>query len=128
MSSARGALTLVFVLGLAGCAAARIEATAQPLPGGAQGLTLELSNFLFRPNVVTVETGQRITVTAVSRSIAKHNVTIISPEGEVFADVDVPKRETRTFDVTLPRPGTYELYCDVGLHRPLGMEGVLVAK
>lgn len=128
MSRTRGALTLVVALGLTGCALARIEGTAQPLPGGTQGLTLELSNFLFRPNVVTVEAGRRITVTAVSRSIAKHNVTIISSDGEVFADVDVPKRETRTFDFTLPRPGTYELYCDVGLHRPFGMEGVLVAK
>ena len=69
-----------------------------------------------------------MTVSAASRSIGKHNVTIISPEGAVLANVGVPKRETRTFDVTLPRPGTYELYCDVFLHRPFGMEGVLVAK
>ncbi len=128
MSGLRGALTVVFVLGMAGCAGTRIEGAAQPLPGGTQGVALELSNFVFRPNVVTVEVSRRITVTAASKSIAKHNVTIISPEGAVFADVDVPRRETRTFDVTLPRPGTYELYCNVWLHRPLGMKGVLVAK
>lgn len=113
---------------MAGCAGPRVEATARPLPTGRYGVTMELVNFAFRPNVVTVEAGRSITITAVSKSIAPHNVTIISPEGEVFADVNVPKRETRTFDITLPRPGAYELYCDVWLHRPFGMEGVFVAK
>jgi plastocyanin len=128
MRSVSATVTIVFVLALAGCTAGRVEGTAQPLPDGTQGVTLDLSNFAFRPNLVKVEAGQRIMVTALSRSVSRHNVTIISAEGELFADVDVPSRETRTFDLTLPRSGTYEVYCDVGLHRPLGMEGLFIAR
>lgn len=128
MSWARGTLMIVLTFGLAGCAVARVEGTAQPLPAGGYGVTMDLVNFAFRPNVVTVEAGRPITITAISKSIAKHNVTIISTDGELLANVDVPSRQTRTFEVTLGQPGTYELYCDVGLHRPLGMEGVFRAR
>jgi plastocyanin len=127
MRSVSATVTIVFVLALAGCAG-RVEGTAQPLPDGTQGVTLDLSNFSFRPNLVRVEAGQRITVTALSRSVSRHNVTIISADGEPFADVDVASGETRIFNVTLPRSGTYEVYCDVGLRRPLGMEGLLIAR
>lgn len=119
---------LVLLLGTAGCASARVEGAARVLSTGRYEVTLELSNFAFRPNVVTAEARRPITVTAVGKSIARHNVTIISSDGELLANADVPAGQTRTFEVTLPQPGTYELYCDVGLHRPLGMEGVFVAK
>lgn len=122
------ALVVLVVLGTAGCAGARVEGLAQPLPTGRYGITLGLTNFAFRPNVVAAEAGRPITVTAVSRSIARHNVTIISPDGALLADVDVPSRQTRVFEVVLLHAGTYELYCDVGLHRPLGMEGLFVAR
>lgn len=121
-------LLVIPILGLAGCAGARIEGTAQPLPAGGYGVTMDLVNFAFRPNVVTAEAGRPITITAVSESTARHNVTIISSDGELLADVDVPARQTRIFEVTLRKPGTYELYCDVGPHRSLGMEGTFVAR
>jgi plastocyanin len=128
MDRIRATLTIIIVLGLAGCAAARIEGAAQPLPAGGYGVTLDLVNFAFRPNVITVEAGRPVTIAAVSTSIARRNVTIISFEGELLADVDVPSRQTRTFEATFREPGTYELYCDVGMHRSLGMEGVFVGR
>lgn len=128
MRGVSATVTIVVVIALAGCAAGQIEGSARPLPDGTQGVTLELSNFAFRPNLVRVEAGQRITVTALSRSISRHNVTVVSAEGELLADVDVPSRETRTFNLTAPRSGTYEVYCDVGLHRPFGMEGLFIAR
>lgn len=128
MSRFQCALAVVLVVGLTGCASARVEGVAQPLPDGRHGLTMELVNFAFRPNVVAADAGRPITITAVSMSIAKHNVTIVSPDGEVLANVDVPARETRSFEVSFPRPGTYELYCDVWLHTPLGMKGRFLAQ
>jgi plastocyanin len=121
-------MMVVFILALAGCAGARIEGAAQSLPAGGYGVTVDLVNFAFRPNVITAEAGRPITITAVSESKARHNVTIISSDGELLVDVDVPARQTRVFEVTLRQPGTYELYCDVGLHRSLGMEGTFVAR
>jgi len=128
MSTIRWASTVAFVVALAGCAAGRIEGMAQALPAGGYGLTVELVNFVFRPNVITVDAERPIMVTAVSRSIAKHNVTVISSDGELVADVDVPAGQTRTFEMTLRRPGSYELYCVIGLHKSLGMAGLFVAR
>ena len=88
MRSVSATVTIVFVLALAGCTAGRVEGTAQPLPDGTQGVTLDLSNFAFRPTLVKVEAGQRIMVTARSRSVSRHNVTLISAEGELFVKVN----------------------------------------
>lgn len=121
-------LVLVVLLGVAGCAAARVEGVARPLPAGGQGVTIELTSFSFRPNVVTFEAGQPLTVSATSDSMIGHNLTILSPAGQVVKRVDVPARQTVAFEVRLPGPGRYVFYCDRPLHRPLGMEGVLVAK
>jgi plastocyanin len=119
---------VISILGLAGCAVARVEGTAQPLPAGSQGVTMELVSFAFRPNVVTVEAGQPITITAKNESRGKHNVTVRSPEGRVLKSVDVPGRQTRTFELTLTEPARYALSCDVFLHPTFGMKGEFIAR
>lgn len=121
-------LVLLSLLGAAGCAAARVEGVAQRLPAGGQGVTMAVTSFTFRPNVVTLEAGTPVAITARSESGIGHNVTILSPAGQVVKSVDVPAGQTVAFEVRLPGPGRYVFYCDRPLHRPLGMEGVLVAK
>jgi plastocyanin len=120
--------TIVSILVLAGCAAARVEGTAQPLPAGGYGVTMELVSFAFRPNVVTVEAGRPITITAKNESWGKHNVTIRSPRGELVKSTDVPGGQTRTFDLTLTAPVRYVLSCDVFLHPTFGMTGEFIAR
>ena len=116
MSTIRWTLTVAFVLTLAGCAAGRIEGKAQPLPAGGYGLTVELVNFTFRPNVITVDADRLITITAVSRSIAKqtlipHHHRMTPPPGattlaEVRAALDAAGV---TVPITNPARGrTYE--------------------
>lgn len=128
MSRARGILMVVSILGLAGCAVARVEGTAQPLPAGGQGVMMELDSFAFRPNVVTFEAGRPITITAKNESRFKHNVTVRSLEGRVLRSVDVPGRQTRTIELTLTEPARYPLSCDVFLHPTFGMKGELIAR
>lgn len=120
-------LVPVFLLTGAGCATVRVEGVAERLPEGGQGITIEVSSFSFRPNVVSVKAGVTLTVTAVSRSSTKHNITIVTPDGETLESFDIFAGETVPFKTTLARPGRYTFYCDRFLHRPLGMEGVLVA-
>ena len=122
-------LLLVSVLAVAGCATVPVERAAQPLPAGGQGITIEMSGFTFRPDLVTLQAGLPIAITTVSRSRIPHNITVLSPEGQVLKSVDVPAEQTAAFDLTLPRPGRYVFYCATFLHRrPFGMEGALVAK
>lgn len=128
MGPIRAIPMVVSILGLAGCAVARVEGTAQPLPAGGYGVTMELVSFAFRPNVVTVEAGRPFTITAKNESWGKHNVTIRSSKGEIVKSVDVPGGQTRTFDLTLTEAATYALSCDVFLHPTFGMKGEFVAR
>lgn len=116
------------LLAVAGCAVARVEGVAERLPGGGYEVTMEVASFTFRPNIVTLRAGMPVTITAGSDSGIEHNLTILSPEGQVLKSIDVLAGERVTFEVTLPEPGRYLFYCDRFLHRPLGMEGEFVAE
>ena len=117
------------VVGIAGCAAAPMERAARPLPAGGQAVTIEMVRFTFAPDVVTLQAGVPIAITAASHSRIPHNLTILSPEGQVLKRVDIAAEQTVAFDVTLPRPGRYVFYCDKFLHRrPFGMAGAFVAR
>lgn len=129
MNTTRTGLALVFLLGVAGCATAHVERAAQPVPAGGQAVAIEMVRFTFSPDVVTLQAGVPITITAASNSRIPHNITILSPEGQALKSVDIPAKQTAVFEVTLPRPGRYVFYCAKFLHRrPFGMEGVLVAQ
>lgn len=120
---------LAAVLSLAGCASPSVERTAQPLPDGGQRVAIELSSFAFAPNVVRVRAGVPLTIDAVSKSGIAHNLTILSlDQAAALKSVDVAANQTVTFQATLLRPGRYVFYCDKPLHRPLGMEGKLLAQ
>jgi len=73
---------LVVVLLLGGATGCRsfgeeVRASAMPAVEGGQRVTLEVSSFKFRPNVITVEAGKPLRIAAVSRaSLIPHNVTI----------------------------------------------------
>jgi len=120
---------VVWLLGAAGCATVPVERAAQRLPAGGQAITIEMSGFTFRPDVVTLQAGQPVSITAASKSRIPHDITILSLEGQRLKRVDVPAKQTVAFDVTLLQPGRYVFYCSKLLHRrPFGMEGTFVVK
>lgn len=117
------------LLMLAGCATAPVERAAQPLPEGAQTVTIEMVRFTFLPDAVTLRAGIPAKISAVSNSGIPHNITILFPEGGTLKTVDIAARGTATFEATLPKPGRYVFYCDKLLHRwPFRMEGTFVAQ
>ncbi|MGH7326596.1 MAG: cupredoxin domain-containing protein [Candidatus Rokuibacteriota bacterium] len=129
MSRTQALASLVFPLALAGCASAPVARAAQRGPTGGQAMTIEMSGFNFIPNVIILQAGVPVTITAVSRSRIPHNITILALDGREVKSVNIKARETVTFDATVPVAGRYVFYCDVFLHRwPFGMEGTLVAK
>jgi plastocyanin len=88
--------------------------------------TVVMTNFAFTPSNVTLSAG-RSTWTLQNPSMAPHNVHIegngvsmdVKPDGPVTAGTDF------TGTATLA-PGTYVIWCPVGMHRQNGMEGTLV--
>jgi plastocyanin len=87
--------------------------------------TVVLTNFMFTPSSVNVSAG-RSTWTLQNPSAAPHNLHIegngvsmdVKPDGPVAAG------QNFTGAVTLA-PGTYTIWCPVGMHRANGMEGTL---
>jgi plastocyanin len=119
----------LLLLAAGGCASTSAEQAARPLSTGGQAATIEMSAFRFAPNVITLQAGLPLRITAVSKSRIPHNITILSLEGHLLKSVDVKAEQTVAFEVITPQAGRYVFFCDLLLHRwPLGMEGALVAK
>lgn len=92
-----------------------------PAPGTA-GISLKAGNFFFEPATVRVGSGDEVTLDFVENT-GVHTFVI----DEIGLNVPIKEGATTTF--TAPtEPGTYAFYCDIGNHRALGMEGVLIVK
>jgi uncharacterized cupredoxin-like copper-binding protein len=89
--------------------------------GGGETVDMSLTDFALNPADPTVKAGQ-VTFNVTNDGQAPHALEVEGPGGEV---------ETQTLDaggaeklaVDLSKPGTYEMYCPVGNHRDMGMEG-----
>jgi len=88
----------------------------------AVNVSMEAGNFFFEPAVISVEAGAEVTVMFVKNS--GHHTFVID---EIGVKQTIVEGESVTF--TAPsEAGSYAFYCDIGLHRANGMEGVLVVK
>ncbi len=57
-----------------------------------------------------------------------HNLEVEGPKGEEELEQDLGPGESGTLTVDLSQPGSYEMYCPVGNHRDLGMEGEITVR
>ncbi len=91
-------LALVVLLGgVAGCRSfgKEVQATAQSAVGGGQRVTVEVSSFKFRPNVITVEVGKPLRIVAASKAwLIPHNPTILALDGSVLKSQDPARRRS----------------------------------
>ena len=79
-------------------------------------------NFFFTPDVLRVNPGDSVSITFTEN--AGFHTFVIDEIG--FKETVV---EGGTITFTAPsEPGSYAYYCDVGSHRALGMEGVLIVE
>lgn len=85
-------------------------------------VSMTSGNFFFDPATLKVSPGQDV------------SISIVSNEGThtfVIEEIGLKKQMTTGAVVTFTAPttpGSYAYYCDVGAHRKLGMEGVLIVK
>lgn len=136
-------LPLLLVIGLVGVAAGcggdddDEEAAAPEMeapemeeePAG--GLTVEMKEFEFIPNDVTIEEGE--TITADNTGDIVHNFTIeegtdaSEPSKELAASPDVDAGDSAEFTPDL-KPGEYALVCTIPGHRESGMIGTFTVE
>jgi plastocyanin len=134
-------LLVVAVFGLtAGCgdddddeeAAAPAETATEIETGAAAGgQTVDMIEFAFEPNDLTVTRGE--TITAATTGGVVHNLTIEegpdpeTPSRELAATPDVQPGDSAELTVDL-QPGSYALVCTVPGHREQGMVGTIKVK
>ena len=109
MISRSATMLAATVLALSGCATASVEGVATRLPTGVQTATIEMSDFTFSPNVLKLDAGSTVTITAVSKSRIPHNITVLSPDEGVLHGVDIGRSQTVAFQTDPAQAGALRL-------------------
>ena len=131
------AVGAAFAVPIAGCggddddddggeAAATATTTEAPAttPGGGSGagtVDMSLTDFALNPADPTVNAGS-VTFNVTNDGQAPHALEVEGPGGEVETET-LSGGGSEKLTVDLNQPGTYEMYCPVGNHREMGMEG-----
>lgn len=115
----RRSLLLLAVL-LGGCGSDDAEESG----GSAEAVEIVATDFAFAPDTVTVNEAGETTFRVVNEGATTHALEIEG--GGVEEETDpIGPGESAELTVQL-RAGEYELYCPIGNHRQMGMEGTLV--
>jgi plastocyanin len=93
--------------------------------GGGSGEAIEITatDFAFAPNAVDVDEAGTYTFRLVNDGNSTHALEIEGGGAEA-ATAEVAPGASAEVTIAL-EPGSYELYCPVGDHRELGMEGTI---
>ena len=123
-------ILIVVSLILAGC--------ASPAGGASTSLSVELTDFTFKPATFTVPAGKEINVTVTNKCANVHEFVIMKAgtkveppfgnkdEGNIYWEIDdVQSGQTKTGKFTAPGPGTYQVVCGQPMHIEKGMVGTL---
>ncbi len=99
------------------------DVTVEPVvPPVIRNINLKDGEFFFDPKSISVKKNETFTITFAD--VSGHHTFNID-ELNLHADISAGKVIT----VTAPaNPGRYSYYCNIGPHRTLGMEGVLVVE
>ena len=89
--------------------------------GGAETVDMSLTDFALNPADPTVKAGS-VTFNVTNDGQAPHALEVEGPGGEVETET-LSGGGSEKLTVDLNQPGTYEMYCPVGNHREMGMEG-----
>lgn len=87
-----------------------------------RNINLKDGEFFFDPKSISVKKGETFTITFAGVS---GNHTFNIDELDLHAEISSGKVLTITAPAS---PGRYSYYCNIGPHRTLGMEGVLVVE
>lgn len=111
---------------------ARMTISALPMPRAVAGpaildVTLEGTEFKWKPNVVTVQRDQRVRFRVVNKGAIEH--TFVSAPARIPETKEIPPGGQVTVEWKAPsRPGSLEFWCGVPGHREAGMVGKIVVK
>ncbi len=94
---------------------------AQSAPASG-GVKLSETEFKITPADVPVEKTGKVTFEVANDGKFDHALEVEGPNGDVETDT-IPAGQSATLEVDLSKAGTYEMYCPIGNHREMGMDG-----
>ena len=97
------------------------DTSAQSSPA-AETVKLSETEFKITPADPSVKKGGTVTFEVANDGEFDHSLEVEGPSGEVETDT-IPPGQSATLEVDLSKAGTYEMYCPIGNHREMGMEG-----
>ena len=100
--------------------------TATAPAGGGKTVNISETDFALDPSAPTVKTGT-VTFNVTNDGQTTHALEVEGP-GEEAETEDIPPGGSAQLTVDLGEPGTYEMYCPVGNHRDMGMEGEITVR
>lgn len=112
--------------GTTGTGTATAEEPTQE-PTGEVVATVEMSetDFELDPASPTIDQPGVVEFKLTNDGQAPHNLEVETPQGEFELEEDLQAGESGTLRAELTEPGDYVIYCPVGNHREMGMEGTL---
>ncbi len=107
---------------LAACGGLQQQVTVAP-GESEKVVTMEVSNFKFKPNNIKSYQGNVIVFKISNVSENNHNFTIKDPEDKMLRSVDLPPKKTVEVKIMFSKLGKYNYDCDKPLHSSFGMKG-----
>jgi uncharacterized cupredoxin-like copper-binding protein len=102
------------------------ETEKAPAKGPATGkVTIRETDFKLSPSRPKVAKAGVVEFVARNKGNTTHALEVEGPKGEAETSRIGPGKSARV-KVDMSKPGTYEMYCPVANHTPLGMEGEVV--
>ncbi|MBN1530816.1 MAG: cupredoxin domain-containing protein [Thermoleophilaceae bacterium] len=92
--------------------------------GGGETVKVSATEFEFTPSSPSVEKAGTITFDVTNDGSVDHALEVEGPGDEVETDT-IPAGRSAKLTVDLSKAGTYEMYCPIGNHRQMGMEGTI---
>ena len=105
---------------------------------GTTSLSVDLTDFAFKPNTFRVPAGQEVTVTVANKGANVHEFVIMKAgikvqppfgdkdEGNIYWEIDdVQPGQTKSDKFTAPAAGDYQIVCGTAGHIEMGMVGTL---
>jgi plastocyanin len=89
---------------------------------GQMDVAMELSEFAFAPDTITVGAGQTVTFALANVGANPHQLHIAGMGAEWTSD-RLESGQSGSLTVTFAEAGSYEMWCPVGSHRDRGMVG-----
>jgi uncharacterized cupredoxin-like copper-binding protein len=98
------------------------EQKTEPSKAASQTIAISATDFKFDPANPSVKKAGVVQFRLTNDGQTSHALEVEGPGGEVETDVIQPG-ESATLKADLSRRGSFVIYCPVGNHRELGMEG-----